>query len=75
MDGLLTNLGQNYGIVGLVLAISLSLNFWLLKMLLTEKDKRIQAAESVTTGLTTPIAYIKDSLELIQQKIRISKGE
>lgn len=75
MDPLITSLGQNYGILGLLLAISLSLNFWLLKMLLTEKDKRIEAAESVTTGLTTPIAYIKDSLALIQEKIRVSKGE
>lgn len=75
MDSLVTSLGHDYGILGLLLAISLSLNFWLLKMLLTEKDKRIESAESVVTGLTTPIAYIKDSLALIQEKIRVSKGE
>lgn len=61
------------GILGLLAAASLSLNFWLLKMVLSEKDKRIQAAEKVRDELVAPIAHIKESLELINEKVAISK--
>lgn len=61
------------GTLGVLLAISLTLNFYLGKLLLYEKDRRIQAAEKVRDELVSPIGYIKDALGLIQEKIRISK--
>lgn len=74
MDALITQLGSQ-GPFALLLAISLTMNFFLLRMLLNEKDKRINDAKEVTVGITSPMAYIKDSLDLIQSKIKISKGE
>lgn len=70
---LLTTLSNQGGLLGTLLAISLLANWWLLKSLLGEKDKRIVGAEKVRDDLSTPIAYIRDSLDLIQQKIRVSK--
>lgn len=61
------------GVLGIMLAISLSANFWSIKMLLAEKDKRITGAEKVRDDLIAPIGFIRDSLALIQQKIQVSK--
>lgn len=71
----LNQLATKNGLLGLLLAISLLAIWFLLKLLLNEKDKRLEDAKAVTTGITTPMAYIKDSLDLIQSKIKISKGE
>lgn len=62
------------GILGLLLAASLALNFLLGRMLLDEKDKRIKSAEDVKEKLAVPIANIDRSLELIENKVMASKG-
>lgn len=62
------------GLLGLLLAMSLALNGFLGKMLLYEKDKRIASAEQVRDELVEPIRSIKESLNLILEKIEISKG-
>lgn len=74
MDGLVTSLGQNYGVLGLLLAISLSLNFWLLKMLLTEKDKRIEEASKVTENIAQPLKLLQQSVDLQTAKIQEAKS-
>lgn len=72
MDPNLSEIAKQ-GILGLFLALSLSLNAILAKLLLSEKDKRIAGAEKVRDDMATPLMYIKDSLGLIQQKIEIAK--
>lgn len=62
------------GILGLLLAMSLALNGILGKMVLYEKDKRIATAEQVRDELVEPLRSIKESLNLILEKIEISKG-
>lgn len=69
---LISKLADN-GVVATLLAISLLVNWNLAKMLLAEKDKRIDGAEKVRNELIAPIGFIKESLDLIQEKIRISK--
>lgn len=61
------------GILGLLLAISLTIIGILGKMLLYEKDKRIDDALKVRDEIITPLNHIKDSLSLIDSKITISK--
>lgn len=63
------------GILGLLLAISLSSNYFLVKLLLAEKDKRITGAEKTRDDLIAPIGFIKESLDLIREKIQISKDK
>ena len=72
MDELLTELPK-FGLLGVLLAISLSLNWFLIKLILSEKDKRIEAAEKVRDELITPIGFIQESLKLIDSKITLSK--
>lgn len=74
MEPLLNNLGSN-GPVWSLVAILLGLIWVLIKLLLAEKDKRIQDAKDNRDSLAQPLSYIRDSLDLIQKKIRISKGE
>lgn len=63
------------GLLGFFLAMSLGLNGILGKMLLYEKDKRIAEAKENRDSLVQPITYIKDSISLMEKKIRISKGQ
>jgi hypothetical protein len=74
MDELLKSLGSN-GPAWTLVAILLLLSWALIKMLLSEKDKRIADAVKNRDDLVQPIGFIKDSLELIEKKIKISKGE
>lgn len=69
----LSQLAQQ-GLLGLLLALSLFANFLLLKMILAEKDKQIEAAHKVQNEIAAPLANIKDSIDLLQQKVRISKA-
>lgn len=69
---LLTKLSDQ-GLLGLLLAISLLANFQLGRMLLAEKDKRIVASEKVRDDVIAPIGYIRESLAIIQEKIKVSK--
>lgn len=72
MDFLHT-LSDQGGLLGTLLAISLITIFWLLKMLLAEKDKRIEEAIKTRDNLVEPIGFIKDSLSIIKDKVQISK--
>lgn len=73
MDELLNQLVNNGGLIGAFLAASLTVNGILFKMLLAEKDKRIADAQTILSGIATSLTFIKDSLELIDQKVRVSK--
>lgn len=61
------------GIAYLLLAISLSLNYLFVKIILAEKDKRIDDALKVRDEIIQPINFINDSLKLIDSKITLSK--
>lgn len=73
MDALVTNLGQNYGILGLLLAITLLALFTCVKLLLSEKDKRIQDALSTKNTIVDAIDRQGQTLERIEYKIRAVK--
>lgn len=73
MELLLNEISQQGGLLGTLLVISLLANFYLLKLLLAEKDKRIEEAGKTRDNLIEPIGFIKDSLSLIKDKILISK--
>lgn len=73
VDNLLGQLGNQGGILGIMLALTITALFTVVKLLLTEKDKRIEDAKQVQDSIASPLIHIKDSLDLIQQKVRISK--
>lgn len=73
MDKYLDTIATDYGLLGLLFAGSLVLVGILFRLLLLEKDKRIEDARKVNQEIATPIAHIKDSLALLDQKVRISK--
>lgn len=62
------------GILGLLLAAALVVIGILFKLLLYEKDKRIEDALKTKQDVIEPLGNIKDSLTLIKEKILISKG-
>lgn len=62
------------GVLGLLLAASLVVVGILFKLLLYEKDKRIEDALKTKDNMMEPLEYIKDSLTLIKDKILVSKG-
>lgn len=72
MEGLIADLGKQ-GILGLILAITLVALFTAVKLLLSEKDKRIEDAQQVRDSIAAPLKSIKDSIDLLQQKVTISK--
>jgi hypothetical protein len=73
VDELFKALFTNGGLIGAFLAASLTVNGLLFKMLLSEKDKRIEDAKTILSGIATSLTFIKDSLELLDQKVRVSK--
>lgn len=72
MDALISLL-SNQGPFALLLAISLTMNFFLLKMLLNEKDKRIQEAKAVTDNIAMPLKLMQQSIDLQTAKIEEAK--
>ena len=66
---------RTQGVLGTLLAGSLIIIGVLFKLLLYEKDKRIEDALKSKTDIIEPISYIKDSLNLIKDKILVSKGK
>ena len=62
------------GVLGLLLAGALAIIGILFKLLLYEKDKRIEDALKSKNDIIEPIGYIKDSLSIIKDKILVSKG-
>lgn len=62
------------GVLGLLLAGALVIIGILFKLLLYEKDKRIEDALKSKNDIIEPIGYIKDSLSIIKDKILVSKG-
>jgi hypothetical protein len=73
MDGFLGNLAQN-GILGLLLAITLTALFTCVKLLLTEKDKRIQDALDTKNNMVAAIDRQGQTLDRIEDKIRAVKS-
>lgn len=74
VDGLVTSLGGN-GPAWTLVAILLALCWLLIRMLLAEKDKRIEDAVKNRDELAAPMKSIGESLERVEKKIRIAKGE
>lgn len=73
MSDLINAIGSDYGLIGLFLAVSLTMNGILFKLLLVEKDKRIEDAQNILNGVATSLTFIKDSLQLIDDKIRVAR--
>lgn len=61
------------GVVALLLAISLLINYKLGSMLLDEKDKRIEGAEKLRDDIALRDKYIQEAMQLTTSKIRVSK--
>jgi len=72
MDGMLSELGKQ-GLLGLLLAISLSMNFVLGRLLLREKDKRVEDANKYQDNLVAPVTDIGRTLERIERKTIVAK--
>lgn len=62
MDLALISRLADQGVLGILSAISISLNFFLIKMLLTEKDKRREDAVETRDNLVAPIKEMKETL-------------
>lgn len=73
MDAALIGELSRQGLLGLLLAIALTCVFILLRLLLAEKDKRIADANAVKDNISAPLLYMRDSIDLLQKKIEISK--
>lgn len=56
-----------------LVAILLTLSWLLIKMLLTEKDKRIEDAKKTQDDIVLPIKNMGDTLERIEQKTLVAK--
>lgn len=61
---LLSDLARQ-GLMGLLLAITLTVAFVLGRLLLIEKDKRIEDANRVTDNIVGPLNNIKDNLQAL----------
>lgn len=73
METLLNSLGGG-GPVWTLVAILIILVWTLLKMLLTEKDKRIDDVRQSRDALVKPIEDIGKTLERIEDKTIVAKG-
>lgn len=62
------------GVLGVMLALSLGLNFWLINRLLSQMEKRVEAANKINEQLATPITNIDKTLALLNDKVVASKG-
>ena len=62
IDAILSGIATQ-GILGALLVLSFIVIYALFKLLITEKDKRREDAEKLTTGLLEPIKQIKDNSE------------
>jgi len=60
-------LGQlaTQGILGIMLAISLFLNWYFIKTIQTLNDKRVEDAKEMTTKILDPLNVIKSNGELL----------
>lgn len=72
MEALTNSLGGN-GPAWTLVAILIVLCWTLIKMLLTEKDKRIDDANKNKEDLVQPINNISKTLERIEEKTLIAK--
>lgn len=73
---LIRSLGQ-FGILGVVLAISLSANFFFIRGWLGEKDKRVDDAKMITSKIIEPINTLQktaDGMMIILQNIVNNKS-
>lgn len=75
MDVLVSELSNQGGPLAIMLAITLTALFTVVKLLLAEKDKRIEDATKVTSNIALPMQSIKESIERVERKILVSKGE
>lgn len=61
------------GLLGVMLALSLTVNYRLGKMLLDEKDKRIAGAEKLRDDIALRDKYIQEAMALTTGKIEAAK--
>lgn len=73
MEPLLNSLGNN-GPAWTLVAVLILLAWTLIKMLLTEKDKRIDDANKYQNDLVKPIGELGKTLERIEEKTLVAKG-
>jgi hypothetical protein len=73
VEELFKALAKDGTLIGALTIASITANGLLFKLLLAEKDKRIADAQNILNGIATSLTFIKDSLELIDQKVRVSK--
>lgn len=73
MDELAKLLISNGGLIGAFLLASLSVNAILFKLLMEEKDKRIADAQNILNSIATSLTFIKDTLQLLDEKVRVSQ--
>lgn len=74
METLLPSLSTG-GPVWALVGILICLVWILIKLLLAEKDKRIEDALKTKNDIIEPLGYLKDSLNIIKDKIMVAKGE
>lgn len=72
MEDLIGSLAKN-GLLSILLAISLLINWKLGNMLLAEKDKRIEGAEKLRDDIALRDKYIQEAMQLQTDKIKVSK--
>jgi hypothetical protein len=58
-----------------LVAILIALSWTLIKLLLAEKDKRIQDAKDNQNNLVAPVNKMSEAIERLEQKVRVAKGE
>lgn len=73
MDALFSSLSRQGGPFATLSVILLIFLVQTIRLLLAEKDKRIEEAIKTRDNLIEPIGFIKDSLSIIKDKVTISK--
>lgn len=73
MESLLNSLGSN-GPAWTLVAVLIILAWTLIKMLLAEKDKRIEDANKYRDELVRPIEDLGKTLERLEEKTLVAKG-
>lgn len=69
----------NYGVLGILTAILLWVVYTLFKMLMAEKEKRLEEAKAITTEIMGPIKQLQQTGEtqitLLRQVLEKAKGQ
>lgn len=61
------------GVLGVILAISISLNYYLIKLLLDSYKTRIEEAKQYNVKLAGVILKFSNTIERLEKKVTLSK--